>query len=311
MGKATETKPKTTTKAKGSKSSVPAVKKQTSQEVMDLKAYQTMRKSIIDFVREELKDGVDYGLMYDRADKPSLLKPGAEKICMLLQIEPVFIADLDTWTMMGGKEGHVNMICYLFTQKRKMRALQMIKEMGKENENTIFKMLAISEGRGAGSIGERSNMDGNSLVKIVEKRSLVDAVLRVAGLSEMYTQDGEDNKKGQQKTEPLKSGYGSQIKQPAIQRDKEKIIKGIKDMIEKDIFPSKERKQALEYLKKPRSLEALKKFEGNVASLLLKAQDARREKEQGDMLGDSQELEEGDGFPEEADNPFKEEVTNE
>jgi len=88
--------------------------------------------------------------------------------------------------------GCVNLVCYLLTGERKLQALKLIKEMGKENEATIFKMLAISEGRGAGTIKERSNMNANSLIKIVEKRALVDAVLRVAGLSEMYTQDGED-----------------------------------------------------------------------------------------------------------------------
>jgi hypothetical protein len=160
--------------------------------VINLQAYQDTRKQVLSFVKDELKEGTDYGAAYEGSKKPSLLKPGAEKICMLLQMEPVFIPDHDTWTMLGGIAGCVNLVCYLLTSDRKMRALKLIQDMGKENEATIFKMLAISEGRGAGTIKERSNMNANSLIKIVEKRSLVDAVLRVAGLSEMYTQDGED-----------------------------------------------------------------------------------------------------------------------
>jgi len=173
--------------------------------VIDLQRYQDTRKRVLDFVKGELKEGVDYGAAYEGSKKPSLLKPGAEKICMLLQIEPVFVPDHDTWTMLGSVAGCVNLVCYLLTGERKLQALKLIKEMGKENEATIFKMLAISEGRGAGTIKERSNMNANSLIKIVEKRALVDAVLRVAGLSEMYTQDGEDTQGAgdpQQKAQP-------------------------------------------------------------------------------------------------------------
>jgi len=157
-----------------------------------LEQYQADRDKMLGFVNDKLQEGVDFGEMYEGAKKPSLLKPGAEKVCILLQIEPVFVADRDTWTMMGKQSGHVNLVCYLLNQERKLRALKMIKELGKENEATIFKMLAIAEGRGAGYLNEKKTTNDNSLIKIVEKRSLVDAVLRVAGLSEMYTQDGED-----------------------------------------------------------------------------------------------------------------------
>ena len=157
-----------------------------------LEEYQADRDKMLGFVNDKLQEGVDFGEMYEGAKKPSLLKPGAEKVCILLQIEPVFVADRDTWTMMGKQSGHVNLVCYLLNQERKLRALKMIKELGKENEATIFKMLAIAEGRGAGYLNEKKTTNDNSLIKIVEKRSLVDAVLRVAGLSEMYTQDGED-----------------------------------------------------------------------------------------------------------------------
>jgi len=157
-----------------------------------LEEYHADRTKVLEFVKKELKEGIDYGEAYKGAGKPSLLKPGAEKVCILLQIEPVFFADRDTWTMMGKQSGHVNLVCYLLNQERKLRALKELKELGKDNEATIFKTCAIAEGRGAGSLSENTATNDNSLIKKVEKRALVDAVLRVAGLSEMYTQDGED-----------------------------------------------------------------------------------------------------------------------
>jgi len=157
-----------------------------------LEEYHADRTKVLEFVKKELKEGIDYGEAYKGAGKPSLLKPGAEKVCILLQIEPVFFADRDTWTMMGKQSGHINLVCYLLNQERKLRALKELKELGKDNEVTIFKTCAIAEGRGAGSLSENTATNDNSMIKKVEKRALVDAVLRVAGLSEMYTQDGED-----------------------------------------------------------------------------------------------------------------------
>ena len=159
---------------------------------VQLEQYHAYRNKVLAFVKQELREGVDYGEAYEGVGKPSLKKPGAEKVCILLQIEPVFFADRDTWTMMGKQAGHVNLVCYLLNQERKLRALKELKELGKDNEATIFKTCAIAEGRGAGYITEKKTTNDNNLIKIVEKRSLVDAVLRVAGLSEMYTQDGED-----------------------------------------------------------------------------------------------------------------------
>jgi len=155
-------------------------------------AYGKQRKSILDFVGSQLKENTDYGHPFPGSGKKSLLKPGAEKFCGLLQLEPVFVADTDTWQMMGGKDGMLVLICFLMSGDRKTEALHQLKELGMEFKLDIYRNLAAAEGRGAGNLEEKKTMNENNLVKIVEKRALVDAVLRLAGLSELFTQDGED-----------------------------------------------------------------------------------------------------------------------
>jgi len=211
-------------------------------------AYQKSRDKILGFVRDKLVPDVDYGLMYDKATKPSLLKPGAEKLCILLNIEPVFINDKETWEMLGGPAGTVSLICFLLNGARKKKAYEMLKQLGKESWVEILRMCAISEGRGSGSLGEKSNMNSNSLVKIVEKRGLVDAVLRVAGLSEMYTQDGGEEMNGNGK---------STTKMPADQNQKFGLIADIRGYLD-DSCMEKLREGGEEFLKKDHSIKAYK-----------------------------------------------------
>src|SRR5215510_15465428 len=45
--------------------------------------------------------------------KATLAKPGAEKICGLLQLRPTFKRDADSWEMLGGETGLVTLICEL------------------------------------------------------------------------------------------------------------------------------------------------------------------------------------------------------
>jgi len=157
------------------------------------------RKDILDFVGSQLQENIDYGFPYEGSGKKSLLKPGAEKFCNLMQLEPVFVADLDSWQMLGAKEGMVILICFLLTADRKEQALSQLKELGHDFKLDIYRNVAKAEGRGAGSIDEKKTMNPNNLIKIVEKRALVDGVLRLAGLSEIFTQDGEEQSGNGQK----------------------------------------------------------------------------------------------------------------
>ena len=175
---------------------------------ISISQYAKNRQRILDFVASQLKEGIDFGPAY-KGSKPTLLKPGAEKFSALLTLEPIFMVDLDAWTMLGSKDGMVCFVCFLMDSGRKLEALEKIGELGADQRMSVYQSMSVAEGRGVGFLGEKKSdkrpegqQDANTIVKIAEKRALVDAVLRVAGLSEIFTQDGDNgNGKGETGTE--------------------------------------------------------------------------------------------------------------
>jgi hypothetical protein len=101
--------------------------------------------------------------------KATLCKPGSEKICGLLQLRPRFKRDVDAWEMLGGEAGLVTLICELVTPAD----------------------VVVAEGRGARH-RDQDFGDVNKTLKMAQKSAQTDAVLRCAGLSEIFTQDLED-----------------------------------------------------------------------------------------------------------------------
>src|SRR5262245_1686572 len=158
----------------------------------ELERYSMVRGVFVDWLFSHLVAGVDYILVHrrvgprgnkqdcpDRANaggtrcekcggKSTLAKPGSEKLCGLLQLRPRFTRDLTTWEMLGSEPGCVALLC------------ELIGPTG----------AVVAEGRGA----RHRDMDQglvNTTIKMVEKSSQVDAVLRCAGLSELFSQDLE------------------------------------------------------------------------------------------------------------------------
>jgi len=101
--------------------------------------------------------------------KATLCKPGSEKICGLLQLRPRFKRDVDAWEMLGGEAGLVTLVCELVTPAG----------------------VVVAEGRGARH-RDQDYGDVNKCLKMAQKSAQTDAVLRCAGLSEIFTQDLED-----------------------------------------------------------------------------------------------------------------------
>ena len=144
-----------------------------ADELRQMVAEEEERREVIRaFVAANLKVGVDYGTIITgkQKSKPSLWKPGAEKVCSLLQLRPAFAPDQATQAMAGNSPGLFAYVCWLVNQDGRV----------------------VGEGRGAAELGERRGWTANNAIKMAEKRSQVDAVLRVAGLSELFTQDLED-----------------------------------------------------------------------------------------------------------------------
>jgi hypothetical protein len=132
--------------------------------------YQTMVK----FVQTQMVKDVDYGVI-PGTKKPTLLKPGAEKLSRLFSLRPSyelihFVTDFDKPLF------HYHYRCTLVRQG------EMV-------------------GQGDGSCNSRENKYEkqkykiydltNTIVKMAQKRALVAAVLSSCGASEFFTQDLE------------------------------------------------------------------------------------------------------------------------
>lgn len=153
----------------------------------DLATWGAQRDMIMAFIRDRLKPGIDYGPVHIVRDcesykkrrechtkqhwsKDSLRKPGAEKVTTLLRLRPEFVRDQETWEMLGSPIG---VLCY--------RCL-LVSPGGE----------IVGEGRAARDVQKQDFGDINKAIKMAEKSAQLDAVIRVAGISDVFTQDLED-----------------------------------------------------------------------------------------------------------------------
>ena len=145
------------------------------------------RKIITAFIASQLVDGVDYGRIHiskacnyketGKCNNPAhwskacLFKPGAEKFCSLMHLKPKFRKDTETLSMLPEeciKGGAIALVCELFNEQDSI----------------------VSEGRGVCSVVEKGGAL-NTAIKIAQKRSLVDSVLRAFSISDTFTMDIE------------------------------------------------------------------------------------------------------------------------
>jgi hypothetical protein len=127
-----------------------------------------------------LEKDVDYGFPFESnkpltpSSKPSLYKSGAEKLCILFNLQPKF---------------------------------EILKEI-EEKDFVLYKFKCflinretyeiVGEGFGVANSEEKRHWksaplaNANTILKIAEKRALVDAVLKTTGASNIFTQDIED-----------------------------------------------------------------------------------------------------------------------
>ena len=124
-------------------------------------------------IQKTLHQGHDFGII-PGTDKPTLLKPGAEKILMMMGLQSEFEIVDSTRDFEKG--------FFQYQVRCKLLKGDMV----------------ITEGLGACNTRERKylKMDpytmDNTVLKMAKKRALVDAALLVASLSDVFTQDLED-----------------------------------------------------------------------------------------------------------------------
>ena len=149
------------------------------------------RGALMDWIRMALVDGVDYGRIHTAGktkcqlaaqgrarecldpqhwSKPSLWKPGAEKICGMLGVSASFpsLNDYVQASLSGVDVKHIIIRCEILDSGGRI----------------------LADGVGARSLTQDYG-DINKALKMAEKSAHIDATLRMAGLSEVFTQDLE------------------------------------------------------------------------------------------------------------------------
>lgn len=145
------------------------------------------RAALMEWVRAALVEGSDYGRIHvvgknkcrlgnrcqnpSHFSKPSLFKPGAEKICGMLGVTVHFptLHDYEQAVLQGVNIQHIIIRCEILDAAGRV----------------------VADGVGARSL-KQDYGDINKALKMAEKSAHIDATLRMAGLSEVFTQDLED-----------------------------------------------------------------------------------------------------------------------
>lgn len=142
-------------------------------EIQQVQATMNKISQFQQVIQKTLHQGHDFGII-PGTDKPTLLKPGAEKILMMMGLRSEFeIVDSARDFEKGFFQYQVR--CKLLKGD-----------------------MVITEGLGACNTREKKylKMDpytmDNTALKMAKKRALVDAALLVASLSDVFTQDLED-----------------------------------------------------------------------------------------------------------------------
>jgi ribosomal protein L37AE/L43A len=180
-------------------------------------------------MRTVMKDGEHYGVI-PGADKPSLLKPGAEKLCLLFRLDPQYdttesyhgdhLTVVSRCTLYHITSGHrfgsgmgscstkESKYAYRHARRRcptcnKEAIIRGKEEYGggwlcfKKRDGCGAKFKdgdAAIEGQEVGRVPNEDKADQyNTVLKMANKRSLVAAVLNVTAASDIFTQDLEDH----------------------------------------------------------------------------------------------------------------------
>ena len=131
------------------------------------------RGALMEWVRSAMVQGVDFGSIQTKRgpSKPSLWKPGAEKICGMLGLTVHFpnLSDYEQSALNGVELQNIIIRCDIVDGSGHV----------------------VGSGVGARSL-KQDYGDINKALKMAEKSAHIDATLRMAGLSEVFTQDLED-----------------------------------------------------------------------------------------------------------------------
>lgn len=135
-----------------------------------------------------LKQGEHYGVIPGTKGKPSLLQPGAEKICLMFKLVPRYRVEK---TQLPGGHREVEVTCTLY-----QRGSDVVEGEGMGSCSTMESKYRY---RNQWENGRKSRVENadiadtyNTVLKMAKKRALVDAVKSTTAASDIFTQDVED-----------------------------------------------------------------------------------------------------------------------
>jgi hypothetical protein len=211
---------------------------------------------------EEMVEGVDYGVIPGTGSKPTLLKPGAEKLGVLFQLD-VQPENVQTWgpgdhltviskavayyAPTGTRVGRGEGICT--TRERKYAYRQQSRQCPHCKAEAIIKgkqeygggWVCFKKKGGCGAkfndgdsviegqaVGEVDNPDlpdlWNTVDKMAEKRARVDVILAVTGASAIFTQDVEDSAVAEAEARPAAGPPFGEAASPEVATSARKAI---------------------------------------------------------------------------------------
>lgn len=149
-----------------------------TSSIKTMDSYQAAIEALQQKVKDNFINGIDYGVI-PGTDKPTLLKPGAEKLILLLGLKCEF-------EIINSQVDFDNGFFYYQIKC----ILSKLRDDGGE--------VVITNGYGSANTQESkyrkqdSYTLDNTVLKMAEKRAVVDAALHAGALSNIFTQDVED-----------------------------------------------------------------------------------------------------------------------
>lgn len=140
-------------------------------------------------ITEALESGTDYGVVPGTGGKPSLLKPGAERLRLAFGLGMKFV-------IIEHEKDHDRVVTYFDRNGKERTSLGLYRVVVK----CILTKNGEEVGEGDGTCStleakyvSRPRDCENTVVKMAEKRAFIAAILFTLGLSNRFTQDVEDH----------------------------------------------------------------------------------------------------------------------
>lgn len=148
-------------------------------------------------MREVMQDKQHYGVVPGCGNKPTLLKPGAEKLAMTFRLRPIMDNTRDiVITPLENGHREVSVYCHIYNSQ----GMEMATGVG--SCSTMEKKYRYRKGPNGQKEENPDVADTyNTVLKMAKKRAFVDGILSATAASDIFTQDIEDMDMGGNKTE--------------------------------------------------------------------------------------------------------------